>query len=237
MVAIRNLQILPMIFVIGSILIPLLEIQGAGRMSEASSKEGKIKLPEPRFESPVSIEEVLFKRRSIRRYKDKNLKLSEISQLLWAAQGITDKKRGLRTAPSAGALYPLEVYLAVGNVSGVPFGIYKYKPRNHEIVKIKEGDLRSEISRAALRQSCVEKGAVDIIIVGVYKRTTQKYGERGFRYVHMEAGHVAQNVYLQAVALGLGTVVVGAFQDEMLKKVLNMPDGEFPLYIMPVGRK
>jgi nitroreductase len=175
-----------------------------------------IKLPEPRYDSSTSVEEALFKRRSIRDYKEGSLKLAEISQLLWAAQGITDP-RGLRTAPSAGALYPLEIYVIAGNVDGLLYGIYKYKPHKHELERI------------------VKNAAAVIVISAIYERTTVKYGERGIRYVHMEAGHAAQNVYLQTVSLNLGTLVIGAFNDGGVKKIMKMADREQPLYIMPVS--
>lgn len=210
-------------------------LRGSGRMEETVSIE-RIKLPKANYDGPISVEKALFKRRSIRRYKNESLNLDEVSQLLWAAQGITDE-RGFRTAPSAGALYPLVVYLAVGNVEDLTPGLYKYKPHAHELIKVKEGDIISEIFNAALGQTCVKNGSIDIVFSAVYQRTTQKYGERGERYVHMEVGHAAQNVYLQATVLDLGTVVVGAFYDDRLKNILNMPDEEAPLYIMPVGRK
>lgn len=208
---------------------------GTSKMESANLKETRIKLPEPVYDSPFSVEKAILKRRSIRRYKDKPLIIKEVSQLLWAASGITDK-RGLRTAPSAGALYPLEVYVVACNVDKLPPGIYKYRPHEHELQLIKEGDKRKEICNAALSQSCVENGAIVIIFSAVYERTTRKYGERGIRYVHMEVGHAGQNVSLQAISLGLGTVVVGAFYDDEIKRIMNMPEEESPLYIMPVGR-
>ena len=193
-------------------------------------------LPEPRYDSSISIEETLLKRRSVRDYSSKALTLQEVSQLLWAAQGITDP-RGLRTAPSAGALYPLEVYVVVGSVENLATGVYKYQPHQHELVKVLEGDQRESLAAAALDQSCVERSAIDIVITAIYERTTGKYGDRGIRYVHMEAGHAAQNVYLQAVAMNLGMLVVGAFYDDQVKEILDLPENEAPLYIMPVGRK
>jgi len=211
-------------------------LTGAARLREATSAEMIIKLPEVEYDSDFSIEKSLLKRRSIRRYKDESLEISEVSQLLWAAQGITNN-RGLRTAPSAGALYPLEVYVIVGNVHELQPGIYKYKPQEHEIHMLMEGDRRKDICNASLGQSCVEAGAIVIIFSAVYERTTRKYQERGIRYVYMEVGHAAQNVYLQAESLNLGTVVVGAFYDDEIKRIMNMPDEENPLYIMPVGRK
>ncbi len=195
-----------------------------------------IKLPEPKYGGSMSVEEALLKRRSVRDFKDKPVTLSEVSQLIWAAQGITDPG-GLRTAPSAGALYPLELYVVAGNVTGLPAGIYQYRSKSHELLSIAKGDRRIDLGNAALGQSSVRRAAAVMVLSGVYERMTTKYGERGIRYVHMEAGHAAQNVYLQAVALGLGTVVIGAFCDEEVKRILKMADREKPLYIMPVGRR
>ena len=202
-----------------------------------NSNYESMKLPEPNYESKTSVEKALLERRSVRAYNDESLGLNEVSQLLWAAQGITDPGGRYRTAPSAGALYPLEVYLIISRVESMTQGLYKYKPHLHEIVKIMEGSVKDELAAAALGQSCIRKSAIVIVFSAVYERTTQKYGERGIRYVHMEAGHAAQNVYLQAVSLNLSMVTVGAFRDDEVKKVLNMPDKEQPLYILPVGRK
>ena len=196
----------------------------------------RIILPEPRYDSDVSVEEALLKRRSVRNYTDQALTLQEVSQLLWAAQGITDPS-GKRTAPSAGALYPLELYVVVGSVENVAKGVYKYKPQQHELVRVLDGEQRKALAEAALNQQSIAQGAIDIVITAIYERTTRKYSDRGIRYVHMEAGHAAQNVYLQAVAMNLGMVVIGAFYDDQVKEVLNLPENEEPLYIMPVGRK
>ncbi len=196
----------------------------------------KIKLPEPKYDSGTSVEQALLERRSVREYKDEPMRLTEVSQILWAAQGISDPIRGFRTAPSAGALYPLDVYVVIGNVEGVAKGVYKYEPNEHELVKIRNGNVRDEMAVAALGQTWVGEGAIIIVFSAVYERTTQKYGDRGIRYVHMEVGHAAQNVYLQAVSLNLGTAVVGAFEDEEVRKILNMSDVEHPLYIVPVGK-
>jgi len=192
-------------------------------------------LPEPRNSGGISVEETLLERRSIRNYKNEALTLAEMSQLLWAAQGITHPG-GYRTVPSAGALYPLEVYVVAGNVEGLQAGIYKYRPQGHELKKVAEGDVRAELCAAAIDQECIEDGAAVLVFAAVYERTTRKYGERGVRYVHMEVGHAAQNVYLQAVSLGLGTVVVGAFDDGGVERLLQMQDDERALCIMPVGR-
>lgn len=194
-----------------------------------------IELPEPQYSGGIPVEEALLERRSIRSYGDGALTLVEVSQLLWAAQGITNP-RGYRTAPSAGALYPLEVYVAAGNVDGLKAGIYRYRPQGHELEMVAVGDVRADLCAAAVNQECVEDGAAVLVFAGVYERTTGKYGERGVRYVHMEVGHAAQNVYLQAVSLGLGTVVVGAFDDDEVEGLLQMAEDERALCIMPVGR-
>ncbi len=195
-----------------------------------------IKLPGPVYDGKTSLEKALKERRSIRQYKNLPITLSDISQLLWAAQGISGSG-GRRTAPSAGALYPLEVYVVAGNVSDLPAGIYLYKPRDHGLLKIADGDKRIELSKAALSQSSIKQAAAVLVLSAVYERVTIKYGERGIRYVHMEAGHAAQNVFLEATALDLGTVVIGAFRDEQVSSILHLPDREQPLYIMPVGRR
>ena len=202
----------------------------------ASGKSTIITLPEPRQDSDVSLEQSLLKRRSIRDYTGEPLTLAEVSQLLWAAQGITGA-HGFRTAPSAGALYPLEVYVVAGDVEGLEAGIYRYVPENHKLRLIVEGEYRDELSKAALSQSPVASGAVSIVFTAVYERTTVKYGERGIRYVHIELGHATQNLCLQAEAMELGAVTIGAFSDEKVAEVMNLSDDEKPLYIVPVGRK
>lgn len=194
-----------------------------------------IRLPAPRTAGRASLEEVLLKRRSIREYRNEPLTLAEISQLLWAAQGTTQRD-GLRTAPSAGALYPLELYVVIGNAQDLAPGIYKYATGQHTLTQVISGDKRKELAAAALEQSQVTEGAVSLVFSAVYERTMKRYRERAVRYVHMEVGHAAQNVYLEAAALNLGTVVLGAFEDPKVKRVVNMPAEEQPLYIMPVGR-
>lgn len=198
------------------------------------NESGIIKLPSPRHDSDVSVEEALLKRRSVRAYRDISLTLAEVSQILWAAQGITDAS-GLRTAPSAGAIYPLELYVVAGNVNNLPVGIYKYRPHNHELLKVENEDRRAALCSAAINQLPIRNAAVVIVLSADYERTTMKYGERGKRYVHMEAVHAAQNVCLQAVPLNLGTVVIGAFNDSEVRKVIKMKEKEQPLYVIPVG--
>ncbi|MDQ7056400.1 MAG: SagB/ThcOx family dehydrogenase [Persephonella sp.] len=193
-------------------------------------------LPEPVFDSDYSIEKVLLNRRSLREFSSEPLSLKEISQLLWAAQGITHFE-GFRTAPSAGALYPLEVYAVCGNVKNVGSGIYHYNPFRHELILRKAGDYREELFHASLGQEWVRKCPVCFVITGIYDRTTRKYGSRGIRYVDMEAGHAAQNLLLQATAMEIGGVTVGAFYDNQVRKILDVEVDEFPLYLIPVGKK
>lgn len=194
-----------------------------------------ISLPEPQFKGEMSVEEALLKRRSRRIFKKEKLTLKEISQILWASQGITDSTLKKRTIPSAGALYPLEIYLVSKNIEGLPSGLFKYQPQNHELVKIFEKEISKDLAKAALWQDFISKAPAVLIISAIFEKTTKKYGERGIRYVFMEAGHVAQNIYLQAESLKLATVAVGAFDDEKIKKLLSIK--EEPLYIMPIGKK
>ena len=201
--------------------------------SEANG--GIIKLPEPVFDGTLSVEKAIATRRSVRSYSNSSLTLVEVSQLLWAAQGHSSP-RGLRTTPSAGALYPLEVYLVAGNVDGLPTGIYKYNCLNHGLVMTEKSDIRAELFEAGLRQGPIKNAPVVIIICAVYERITTKYGDRGIRYVDMEAGHASQNVYLQSESLGLKTVAIGAFHDSKVKKIVNVSQTEQPLYLMPIGK-
>jgi SagB-type dehydrogenase family enzyme len=210
---------------------------GMGAMPKEQRRQPEvIKLPEARDEGKISLEKAMRDRRSLRAYARDPLTLAEVSQLLWAAQGVTDRE-GHRTAPSAGALYPLDLYLVVGNVEGLPRGFYKYRCRQHDLIRVGQEDLRPRLASAALEQECIRKGAAVIVLSAVYGRTTRKYGKRGIRYVHMEVGHVAQNVYLQAISLGLGTVFIGAFNDDEVKEILSLPREEEPLGLMPVGRR
>ncbi|MEM3627328.1 MAG: SagB/ThcOx family dehydrogenase [Candidatus Bathyarchaeia archaeon] len=196
-----------------------------------------VELPDPEIKGIMSIEETIWRRRSIRSFTEESLSMSDISQLLWAAQGITDPEKRFRAAPSAGATYPLEIYVVVSSngVTGLAEGLYHYDPLTHRLECILRGDLRLSLAEVALKQSCVVEAPVSIVIVAVYERTTSKYGERGVRYVHMEAGHVGQNLYLQATARGLGMVTVGAFDDDKVQEILQLSREQKPLYIIPVG--
>ena len=188
-----------------------------------------IKLPAPKEKGTVSLEETIKKRRSERMLLGKELSLQEISQLLWSCQGITKKNIGFRAAPSAGATYPLEIYLVNQD------GLFHYIPRTHSIKRLEERDLRKGLSQACLGQGFVEDASIDIVICADFKRTTGRYGKRGENYVYIEVGHAAENVHLQAVALGLGSVPVGAFSDEAIKKLLSLPQELVPIYVIPVG--
>jgi SagB-type dehydrogenase family enzyme len=185
-------------------------------------------LPPPGLVGEKSLEEVIASRRSMREFADQALSWSDISQLLWSAQGITDPG-GLRTAPSAGALYPLEIYVAL------PDGAYHYLPCGHAVESVSAGDLRGDLWQAGLRQDALRQASAIFVIAAVYERTEAKYGERAERYVHMEAGHAAQNMLLQAVALELGAVPIGAFSDELVQAALGLPADHRPLYLIPVG--
>jgi len=194
-----------------------------------------VKLPQPQHKSEVSLEQCLLMRRSIRSYTEKPLKVSEISQLLWAAQGITSKD-GKRTAPSAGALYPLEVYLVAGNVTDLQSAVYKYRPADHSLVEVLAGDQRLKLSEGTGSRNSVRDAAVVLVIAAVYQRTLEKYKRRGVRYVDMEAGHATQNAWLQAQSLQLGVVTVGGFDEKHVASILRMEAEEEPLYLLPVGR-
>lgn len=189
-----------------------------------------VKLPEAKLKGRLSLEESLYLRRSQRRFKDKPLSLEMISQLLWAGQGITDKKKGIlfRTAPSAGALYPIRLYLVSAQ------GLFRYIPEEHSLEKISFQDLREKLSSACLGQRWVKEAPINIIICAQYGPMLQRYGKRGERYVYIEVGHVAQNIHLQAVSLGLGSVPIGAFIDEEVKVIIGEKEFE-PLYVIPVG--
>jgi len=187
-----------------------------------------VSLPAPRQQGELSLEEAIVRRRSTRAFTEQKLTLEQISQLLWAAQGLTDP-HGFRAAPSAGALYPLEVYLVS------PDGLYHYRPQGHELELLAAQDLRSAIWQAGLEQDALRQAPAVFVICAVYQRTEAKYGSRATRYVQLEAGHAAQNLLLQAVALELAGFPIGAFQDEPLQAALSLPEDHQPLYLLAVG--
>ncbi|MEM2153883.1 MAG: SagB/ThcOx family dehydrogenase [Nitrososphaeria archaeon] len=199
-------------------------------------------LPLPRFFSNMMLEKALACRRSLRDYLDVPISLDALSMLLWAAQGVTEVNYGFRTCPSAGGTYPLEIYAVVGKEcvliedgKYLPEGSYKYNCKTHSVTMVKGGDLRDALAKASLGQYWVKDARVNIIVCAVYERTTGRYGDRGYRYVYMEDGHVGQNIYLMAAALRLGTVAIGAFYDDEVRNVIGAKDNEHPLYVMPVG--
>ena len=210
-------------------------ISGGEIMGE--NLEKIIILPKPKVKGTVSLEESIKKRRSRRSFLDKPLTLEQVSQLLWAAQGITDERAGFRASPSGGACYPLDLYLVVGknSVEGLDAGVYHYIVSNHSLEIHLRGDKRRVLALASLGQMFIVRAPVSIVTTVEYSRITSRYGQRGVRYAHIEVGHVGENIYLQAEALGLGTVAVGAFSDGMVSKCLNLSKEHEPLYIMPVG--
>lgn len=196
-----------------------------------STDRGDIRLPKPSLRGKLTLEEAIARRRSVREFTDRPLSLEEVGQLLWATEGITGHASYLRAHPSAGGLHPLEVYLLDAD------GVFRYEPEGHRLSPVRDGDVRADLAKAAYRQWFIADAACIIAITAVYARTTGKYGDRGrLRYVPMDAAHAAQNVLLQAVALGLGAVPVGAFDDEAVRAVMGTPANEVPLYLIPVGK-
>ena len=200
-------------------------------------------LPTPQLDGSVSVEKALYSRRSHRNFQDTEISLENLSQILWAAYGITLPRTdydflrgGFRTTPSAGGLYPLEIYVAAGKVNGLTSGLYKYIPKEHKMIRVISDDIRSKLCSAALGQTMIKDAPVTLIYTAIFSRTTEKYGQRGReRYVCMDLGHSAENVYLQVETLGLGTCAIGAFSDNKISTVLKLSKEEEPLYIMPIG--
>lgn len=198
-------------------------------------KETLIPLPEPQRSGPVSLEETLARRRSVRELGSTKLSLGELGQLLWAAQGVTSPE-GYRTAPSYGALYPLEIVISVGRVNSLKPGIYRYVPETHGLRRIASGERHPDLAGAAFEQDWVGDNAAVAAIAADFQRTLIKYGPAGIRQVHMEAGHAAQNLLLQAVALGLDTVEVGAFDSKRAAEALSLPEDTQLLLLIPIGK-
>ena len=200
-------------------------------------------LPSPDTEGKMSVEKAMANRRSQRRYQDREVSAVQLSQILWAAYGVTEPntdraflRGGFRTAPSAGGLYPFDIYVAVGKVRGIEPGVYKFISEEHKIVQMIDKDVRADLREAALGQAMVEEAPVVLVYSAIFSRMTGKYGDRGReRYVCIDLGHSAQNVYLQAEALRLGTCAIGAFVDRRIRSVLQLSEEEEPLYLMPVG--
>lgn len=228
---------------------PSYDAEEAPFYDESSENSPQVLGPQPYYFLPMhqtdgdmSVEQALANRRSRRNFQDRPISIYQLSQILWAAYGITQPmpdipilRGGLRTTPSAGATFPLEIYAIIGNVDGIEPGIFRYISEAHKLERLATGDVRQELSAAALNQIWVAQAPATIFHSAVFARTTGIYGERGIRYVYMELGHSAQNIYLQAEALGLGTVAIGAFIDDRVRQVLNIPEDEEPLYLMPIG--
>ncbi|MBM3330831.1 SagB/ThcOx family dehydrogenase [candidate division WOR-3 bacterium] len=203
-------------------------------MVQPVGSDSLVKLPPPDTVGRITVEQALWHRRSVRSFADESLSVAQVGQLLWSAQGLN---RGLvgRTAPSAGATYPMELYLVAGKVKGLKPGLYHYGFDGHFLSLVKGGDQRASLAEAALGQSSITAAPAVLVLGADFSRTARAYGQRAPRYVYMEAGHIGENVHLQCEALGLGTVMIGAFQDGRVKKLIGT--GREPLYIMPVGRK
>ncbi|MEM1956119.1 MAG: SagB/ThcOx family dehydrogenase [Candidatus Caldarchaeum sp.] len=232
--------------VIGSSVVGLVVLTGFIGLGRRPERDGQassgevVVLPPPRLDGPLSVEEAIHRRRSRRDYRPDPLSLGHVSQLLWAAQGVTAPHlwTGLRTAPSAGGLYPLETYIVVreNGVVDLDAGAYRYNPHRHGLTQIAKGDFSRPLMSACVDQEWVGTAALNIVFTAVVERTSVKYGGRSLQYIFQESGHAAQNVYLQAEALGLGCVVIGAFYEDEVRSILRIQDDELPVYVMPVGR-
>jgi SagB-type dehydrogenase family enzyme len=212
------------------LLIAALVLELLGGLAVSAEKINKtIKLPEPKIIGKMSIEESIFRRRSERSFLPNELTMDQLSQLLWAAQGITDKSWGFRAAPSAGSLFPLTIYVIKKD------GIFKYVPDGHKLVQTSSEDVRPSLVRASLGQNFIGDAPAVFIVAGNFRIVEAKFGQRSYRYLNMEIGHAAENIQLQAVSLGLVSVPVGAFWDDVVAKTLDLPDTQDPFYIIPVG--
>ena len=228
----KHFPLFSLMLILGLAILALAPLCGEDQWAIAQGKGSgePFKLPPPRYESEVSVEKALLERRSIRSYKEEPLTLNDLSQILWAAQGITEPKKGLRTAPSPRAQFLIEVYVLPGNVTNLPPGAYKYQTQGHELVKIADGDKKAELFKA-VGQASIKNAPAVLVFSGLSEKTQRP------AWMYLEAGHAAQNVYLQAVSLKMGGVVIGGFKDEDVRKVLSLLEKEQPLYIMPIGKK
>jgi SagB-type dehydrogenase family enzyme len=195
----------------------------------ATAARKQVKLPDPKLVGKMTLEESLARRRSERSFLPNELTLEQISQLLWAAQGITEKNWGFRTAPSSGALYPLTIYVAKKD------GVVQYIPDGHKLVEVSTEDKRASLVRASLGQSYIAEAPLVLVVAGNFRISEAKYGQRAYRYMSMEIGHVGQNILLQAVAMGLVGVGIGAFWDDVVAKSLELPETQDPFYVIPIG--
>lgn len=221
------------------VLFPLSDPDPA-RAQQAGAQQGLIALPAASTDGGISVEKALATRRSQRSLSGDALTLQELSQLLWSGQGVTatiqNPPRDLRTAPSAGATYPMELYAVVGAVQGLEAGVYRYVPGRHALAVVSRGDVRAALFEAASRQAAVQAAPVTLVLAAVVARTAARYGERAERYVAIEVGAVGENIYLQAESLGLGTVYMGAYRDDAVKTILGLPADQAVYGLLPVGR-
>lgn len=203
----------------------------------SAEKEVPMMLPKPNNKGSLSVEEAIKQRRTVRSFSSRPIKSEDLSQLLYGAQGITEDKGFKRAVASGGALYPLDVYVVMGENSaeGIDAGVYHYIPESHCIEEVTTGDRRRHIAAASLSQTWMAGAPVNLVITACYSRICSKYGDRGVRYAMIEAGHAGQNIFLQAEALGLKAGIVGAFNDEEVINVLGIPESHEPLLIMPIG--
>lgn len=230
----HNLFSIVILMTIGVLAIFALSFTQTGeqpKVAPAKKSEAEIiKLPAPKLDGTVSVEKALAERRSVRAYKDEPLSLAEVSQILWAAQGISDSTSGKRTAPSARASYYLDIFLVSGKVTDLPGGLYKYQPQGHQLLRVAEGDAKAKLFDAA-GQAPIEKAPAALLVTGQSDRATNP------NWMYLEAGHAAQNVYLQGVSLGIGTVVMAGFKPDEVKKAMGLPENNELIYIMPLGKK
>lgn len=202
-----------------------------------AEKSGTVRLPGPERKGSISLEEAIQMRRCVRRFADKPLSLAQVSQLLWAANGVTGRDHRFRAAPSAGALHPLDFYVVAGqdSVTGLEAGVWHYRVKKHELSLVAPGDLREALSGASLRQKHIKSAEINIVITVEYARSTKKYGSRGKRYAILDAGFAAENLFLQVQSLGLATCVVGAFKDAEVAEALKLPPEHEPMLILTTG--
>jgi SagB-type dehydrogenase family enzyme len=212
----------------------LSQILATGLLSATIVSAENIKLPAPRSDGGMPLEAAMAKRRSVREFKPESISIRELSQLLWAAQGVTGPK-GQRTAPSAMAKYPLSIYIVPARVDGLAPGLYRYKADGHELETVGP-DKRAAVLETVPKQTALQQAAVVFIVAMNYQKSAQNVTEQTRRYVHMETGLAAQNLLLEAVALKLGSVVVGGINAEAVRKAANLPEAEEVMCALPVGR-
>ncbi len=226
----RAFKLLTVILLLAATVAVVVVVHREEKMPASREKSGRtVRLPPPKTEGGMAVAEALAKRRSQREFSERPLGQEQISQLCWAAQGITDMNAGFRTAPSAGALFPATVFVVDRN------GVYEYQPVDHSLRQVIAGDPRGDLRAAAHDQPCVDAAPICLVIAMDVSRTAVKYGSRAERYCFIEAGHIAQNVLLQATAEGLGGVPVGAFDDPKVVALLQLPPHLRPVYLLPIG--